>query len=258
MPTAGWGGRYGRGVAIETSRSASGRFGRGAEWTRPPRRRARLIADRLREMYGPAVLRPHREPLDELILTVLSQSTSDGNRDLAYGRLRDRFPTWREEAAAPVSEVERAIRPGGLSRVKSLRIQEILLRVDRATPRAAEREDISLDWLAGCDRSTARRFLEGLPGVGRKTAACVLLFSLGWLEFPVDTHVMRVGVRLGMIRPGASTDEAHESMLCVSSPEEAYELHINLIRHGRQRCRPEPRCADCALRRMCRFSTSDV
>jgi endonuclease-3 len=141
-----------------------------------------------------------------------------------------------------VEEVVDAIRPGGLAEIKAPRIQAILRRLD---------EHPDLDWLGEAPREEAIEFLTSLPGVGRKTAACVLIFALGRPEIPVDTHVYRVGGRLGLFRPGASFEEAHDEMLAVTDPADAYELHINLIRHGRAICRPRPRCEECALRRMC-------
>ena len=117
--------------------------------------------------------------------------------------------------------------------------------------RLGERPD--LDWLAdGAARRGVAVFLTELPGVGRKTAACVLIFSFDRPEIPVDTHVHRVGGRLGLFRPNAPFEEAHDEMMAITPPEDAYELHVNLIRHGRGLCRPRPRCDQCDLRRMCR------
>jgi endonuclease-3 len=206
------------------------------------RRRLRTIRDRLRREYGRPVLRAHRAPIDELILTVLSQNTNDRNRDVAWARLRERFPAWDAVREAPVAEIEDAIRPGGLAPTKAVRIKRIL---------EALGED-ELCWLEDAPLEEARDYLCDLPGVGRKTAACVLLFSFGRPEVPVDTHVYRVASRLGLIRPGASFDEAHDEMLRLVAPEDAYEIHVLLIRHGRRTCiAREPRCAECALRRMC-------
>jgi endonuclease-3 len=217
---------------------------RDPTWRRPPRRRVLAIRDRLRELYGKPVNHPHGHPIAELIRTVLSQNTNDRNRDAAYARLRDRFPTWEEVRDAPTEEVEEAIKPGGLSGTKAPRIQEILGRLG---------EHPDLDWIAEAPRERALDFLTDLPGVGRKTAACVLIFAFGRPEIPVDTHVHRVGGRLGLFRANASFDEAHDEMLAITPPEDAYELHINLIRHGRAICRPRPRCGECGLRRMCPY-----
>ena len=206
------------------------------------RRRLRTIRDRLRREYGRPVLRAHRAPIDELILTVLSQNTNDRNRDVAWARLRERLPTWDAVREAPVAEIEDAIRPGGLAPTKAVRIKRIL--------EALAGDDLS--WLEDAPPEEARDYLCDLPGVGRKTAACVLLFSFGRPEVPVDTHVYRVASRLGLIRRGASFDEAHDEMLRLVDPDDAYEVHVLLIRHGRRTCiAREPRCAECPLRRMC-------
>jgi endonuclease III len=206
------------------------------------RRRLRTIRDRLRREYGRPVLRAHRAPIDELILTVLSQNTNDRNRDVAWARLRERFQSWDAVRDAPVAEIEDAIRPGGLAPTKAVRIKQIL---------EALGED-DLCWLEDAPLEEARDYLCDLPGVGRKTAACVLLFSFGRSEVPVDTHVYRVASRLGLIRAGASFDEAHDEMLRLVDPDDAYEVHVLLIRHGRRTCTArEPRCAECPLRRMC-------
>jgi len=208
------------------------------------RRRLRKITDRLAKEYGRPVLRPHRAPVDELVLTVLSQNTNDRNRDVAYFRLRERFPSWDAVAEAPVEEVEDAIRPGGLAPTKSVRIKQIL--------EAIGEDDLS--WLADAPLAQARAYLCALPGVGRKTAACVLLFSFGRPDVPVDTHVYRVGGRLGLWPEKAPLEKAHDELarLCGDDGEFAYEAHVLLIRHGRRTCVARaPRCAECPLRRMC-------
>jgi len=215
---------------------------RDAAWRRPSRRRVLAIRDRLREIYGRPVNEPHGHPIAELVRTVLSQNTNDRNRDVAYGRMRERFPTWEKVRDAPADELEDALRPGGLAATKAPRIQAILSELN---------DHPDLDWLPEVPRERAVEFLTSLPGVGRKTAACVLIFSFGIPEIPVDTHVFRVGGRLGLFRPNASFEEAHDEMLAITPPEFAYELHINLIRHGRAICRPHPRCGECGLRRMC-------
>jgi endonuclease III len=206
------------------------------------RRRMRRIRDRLRREYGRPVLRAHHAPIDELILTVLSQNTNDRNRDVAYGRLRERFPGWPAVRDAAVTEIEGAIRPGGLAPTKAARIKQILEAIG----------DDDLQWLADAPLEEARDYLCELPGVGRKTAACVLLFSFGRPEVPVDTHVYRVASRLGLLRPRASFEEAHDEMLRLVDPGDAYEVHVLLIRHGRRTCISRtPRCPECPLRRMC-------
>jgi len=202
----------------------------------------RAIRDRLRELYGRPLNEPHGQPIAELIKTVLSQHTNDRNRDRAFGALRERFPTWVGVRDAPVAEVEEAIRPGGLGRQKAPRIQAILKRLG---------EPPDLDWTETASREESLGFLLSLPGVGRKTAACVLIFTWGIPEFPVDVHVLRVGSRLGLFAPRTSLERAHEEMLAIVDPEDAFELHMNLIRHGREVCRPKPQCLRCGLRRMC-------
>ena len=208
------------------------------------RRRLRKITDRLAREYGRPVLRPHHRPVDELILTVLSQNTNDRNRDVAYFRLRERLPTWDVVREAPVEEIEDAIRPGGLAPTKSVRIKQILEAVG---------ED-DLLWLADAPLDDARAYLCALPGVGRKTAACVLLFAFGRPDPPVDTHVYRVGGRLGLWPQKAPLLAAHDELarLCGDDGEFAYEAHVLLIRHGRRTCVARaPRCPECPLRRMC-------
>jgi endonuclease-3 len=217
-----------------------------AEWRRPTRRRVTAIRDRLRDVYGIPIMAPHEQPLDELILTVLSQSTNDRNRDVAYERLRERFPSWEAVLNAPNAEVEEAIRPGGISKVKSQRIQAILAAVD------GHEQGLDLGWLRDVPVPEGQAYLTSLPGVGRKTAACVLLFAYGLHDVPVDTHVSRVGMRLHLLRPGAPFEELHDAMLALTPPGEELELHVNLLRHGRRTCHARtPDCAACALRRMC-------
>jgi endonuclease-3 len=198
-------------------------------------------------MYGRPINLPHRKPVDELVRTILSQATSDLNRDRAFAGLTDRFPDWAAVRDAPAEEVERAIRSGGLSRQKAPRIQAVLEQIG---------PDLDLDWLEAAPREEAMAFLTGLPGVGRKTAACVQVFTWNLPEIPVDVHVHRVGGRLGLFRSNAGFDEAHDELLALVDPEDSYEFHMNLIRHGRGPCRPTPDCASCGLRRMCPFGRS--
>ena len=217
-------------------------------WKRPAARRVRAIRDRLREVYGRPLSGPHGHPIAELVLTVLSQSTNDRNRDVAYLGLRERFPSWEAVRDAPVDELEAAIRPGGISKVKSVRIKAIL----EAVTETSRDGELSLDWLPQLTVPDAQAYLCSLPGVGRKTAACVLLFALGMRDVPVDTHVSRVGSRLGLFRPGAPFEELHDTMLAITPAGEELELHMNLLRHGRRTCHARrPECAECALRRMC-------
>jgi endonuclease III len=206
---------------------------------------------------------PHARPLDELVLTVLSQSTNDRNRDVAFLRLRERFARgsgpqstidYEAMLAAPVSDVEEAIRPGGISKVKSARIQAILAAISGS---ARDPDDpLSLEWMRDAPLEESRDYLCALPGVGRKTAACVLLFSYGLPDIPVDTHVSRVGTRLGLFRPGGRagipSQQLHDQMLALTPSGEELEFHVNLLRHGRRTCHARtPACNECALARMC-------
>jgi endonuclease-3 len=214
-----------------------------AGWSRPPARRARAIRERLRSVYGIPVMAPHEDPLAELVLTVLSQSTNDRNRDVAFLRLRERWPSWGAVRDAPVAEIEEAIRPGGISKVKSARIKAILEAIG---------EDLDLSWMASAPIAESQAYLCALPGVGRKTAACVLLFAYGLRDVPVDTHVSRVGMRLRLLRPGAPFEELHDELLAITPPGAELELHVNLLRHGRRTCHAQrPACGACALARMC-------
>ena len=213
------------------------------DWKRPSARRVASIRERLRELYGVPVIAPHGDPLGELILTVLSQSTNDRNRDVAFLRLRKRFASWEEVRAAPVDEVEEAIRPGGISKVKSQRIHDILEAIG---------DPLDLEWMRDAPLEQSQKYLCALPGVGRKTAACVLCFSFGLPDVPVDTHVSRVATRLGLLRPGAPFEELHDEMIALTPPDAALEFHMNLLRHGRRTCHARsPQCASCGLRRLC-------
>lgn len=212
-------------------------------WRRPAPARVARLRERLRALYGVPTMEPHGDPLAELVLTVLSQSTNDRNRDAAYLRLRRRLPSWEAVRDAPVDEIEDAIRVGGLHVQKSRRIKEML----EALP-----EDLDLSWMREAPVAQSRAALCELPGVGRKTAACVLLFSYGLRDVPVDTHVSRVGTRLALLRPGAGFDELHDEMLRLTPPGAELELHVNLLRHGRRTCHARaPACRACVLRRMC-------
>jgi endonuclease-3 len=214
-----------------------------APWRRPTARRVRAVRERLREMYGIPVMAPHGDPVGELVLTVLSQSTNDRNRDVAFLRLRERFPSWEAVRDAPVEEIEEAIRPGGISKVKSVRIKAMLEAIG---------DPIDLAWMRDAPIGESQAYLCSLPGVGRKTAACVLLFAYGLRDVPVDTHVSRVGTRLHLLEPGAPFDRLHDQMLAITPPGAELEFHVNLLRHGRRVCHAQrPACRACALRRMC-------
>jgi endonuclease-3 len=200
----------------------------------------------LRKVQGPFSPGEGDAPLDTLIGTVLSQHTSDVNSGRAFRSLRRRFRTWEEVRHAPVDEVADAIRPGGLADVKAPRIQAILAEVE------AREGAVDLARLEELGDAEADAYLRSLPGVGPKTAACVLLFAMGRPAFPVDTHVHRVATRLGLV-PATATAEAAHTLLAPRVPREIrYEFHVQLIRHGREICRPRrPRCTDCVLFDLC-------
>ena len=209
-------------------------------------RRLAAILRRLRRAYGDPPPPRRLPPLDELILTVLSQNTNDTNRDRAYADLRARLPAWDDVADAPLPAIARAIRRGGLGPTKSVRLREIL--------RTLRERGIPLD-----ERAFARMrssalwdLLVGLRGVGPKTAACVLLFSLGRPFFPVDTHVHRVARRLGLVPDAADAVTAQELIQRAVAPRDVYALHMLLIRHGREICiARRPFCSRCPLSTMC-------
>lgn len=226
----------------------------------PHGNRLNAIRRRLRAHYGIPVPKPHHDPVGELVLTVLSQNTNDRNRDVAYSRLEERWPDWESVRAAPVEEIEEAIAPGGISKVKSGRIKQILDRVatdplpEGADPdgRWSRSREIDLDWMQYTPLEVSRDYLCTLPGVARKTAACVLLFGYGLPDIPVDTHVGRVGQRLGLFREKASFEEMHDAIAAWTPPELAHEEHVNLIRHGRRTCHKRaPECPVCPLRSIC-------
>ena len=215
-----------------------------SQWRPPSRARVAGLRRRLREVYGVPAMEPHEDPLAELVLTVLSQSTNDRNRDVAYLRLRAELPSWEAVRDAPVDQIEAAIQPGGLHVQKSRRIKAMLETIG---------DDLDLSWMRDAPVAESRAFLCSLPGVGRKTAACVLLFAYGLPDIPVDTHVSRVGTRLGLLRPGGALDpELHDAMLALTPAGAELEFHVNLLRHGRRTCHAQrPDCLGCALRRGC-------
>lgn len=198
----------------------------------------------LEEEFGIPELLPAKPPLDELIFTILSQNTNDVNRDRAYASLKNSFPTWEEVLEADEAEIAEAIAVGGLSRIKSARIKEILGWVKRELGR------LSLDFLRDLPVEEATRLLSSLKGVGPKTVHCVLLFSCGQPAFPVDTHILRIAKRLKLIPPNASSEQAHRILGELVPPEKRYSFHINLIRHGRKTCKAQkPLCLSCPLYR---------
>jgi endonuclease III len=207
-------------------------------------RMARVL-DLLAAEYGEPRVR-RRPAIDELVLTILSQNTSDVNRDRAYAAMRGRFPTWRDVLEAPIAELVDALRPGGLAQQKAPRIQAVLARV------ADEGHGLDLEWLAKRPPDEAMAWLTALSGVGLKTASIVLLFSFGEPVMPVDTHVFRVASRLGLLPAGTSVDRAHALLTAQTPTDRMLEGHLLLIEHGRRTCvARRPRCEVCPLRRGC-------
>ena len=205
------------------------------------------IVDRLEAAYGKAVLRTRRPALDELVLTILSQNTSDRNSEHAYARMRERFPTWGDVRDAPETELVEALRPGGLAVQKAPRIQAVLRDLDR----------LDLEWLGGVPADEAMRWLVALPGVGPKTASCVLLFSLDVPVMPVDTHIHRIALRVGLVPAGTTADAAHALLTEMTPPDRMLEAHLLLIRHGRTTCTARrPRCEECVLLDLCDYGRS--
>jgi endonuclease-3 len=214
---------------------------------RSTRRRVRALNRRLERSYGPAE-RQRLDPLDELMLTILSQNTSDTNRDRAYEALRARFPDWDAVRTSPRSAVEDVIRPAGLWKQKARVLQETLDAL------YAERGGLDLSHLEELPDEAVIAYLTSIRGVGVKTAACVLCFSLGRPYMPVDTHVHRVARRLGLIPARATADQAHQFLNRDGSvpPELRFPFHIQLIRHGRAVCRANrPACSRCVLADLC-------
>jgi len=214
--------------------------------------KAGLVHRRLAALYGEHPERAPLDPVAELVSTFLSQNTSDRNRDRAFARLQERFPTWEALRDAPLEEVVEAIQSAGLARVKAPRIQAALRRI-------SERGRLTLDFLAEMPLEEARAWLLGLDGVGPKTAAIVLLFAFGRPAFPVDTHIYRVTRRLGLIPERASREQAHRLLEGLFAPEIYYPVHLNLIRHGRETCFPRrPACARCLLLDLCPYGQGQV
>ena len=205
-----------------------------------------LVLARLRARFGELRWRAHGDPLTELVLTILSQHTNDMNSGRAFAELRRRFPTWDEVLAADPAALVESIRAGGLANQKGPRIQTVLARIE------AERGGWELGFLADLPLEEAKAWLRSLPGVGPKTAACVLMFALGRPALPVDTHVYRVAQRLGLIGPKASADAAHALLETLVQPRDTYAFHVALIKHGRHTCTARaPACADCPLTDLC-------
>ena len=204
------------------------------------------VHERLLEIYGYPDWRSTLDPVSEVVSTILSQNTSDVNRDRAYDRLQARFPTWEMVRDAPALAIEEAIRPAGLARLKAPRIKEALHFITR------QRGELNLDFLKEMPVEEAKAWLTQINGIGPKTAAIVLLFSLDMPAFPVDTHVHRVTGRLGWLPPRATAAAAYAWLGPRVPPALRRDLHLLLVRHGRALCRARaPRCAECPLRPRC-------
>jgi endonuclease-3 len=209
-------------------------------------RRLLLICDLLRKTFGISHSHPARDPLDTLISTVLSQNTSDVNSARAFRNLKHAFPTWEKAHRASRREIEKAIASGGLGKTKSFYIKQILAAA------ADEKGKPSLASIRKMNTPEAREFLCSLPGVGMKTASCVLLFALGRPVCPVDTHVLRVGKRLRLIEENLSADQAALALEAILPDDCMLTFHLGLIQIGRAACRPRlPHHEECLLRELC-------
>ncbi len=213
----------------------------------------RRVSEILIENYGHREPRA-RDPLDGLILIILSQATSDVNCDRAFSGLKSAFPSWDKCLNAPVEQIADSIRSGGLANQKAARIKGLLGEI------YAERGDFDLGWMHDASAEQCEAYLSKFHGVGPKTVACVLVFFLGKPAFPVDTHVFRICKRLGWIREKSSPDEAHQVLKPLVPDDCKLDLHVNLIAHGRVICRAAgnggPRCEQCSIRRFCEFGKS--
>jgi endonuclease-3 len=204
------------------------------------------ILQHLESIYGKRPLKRWGKAVPVLVETILSQNTSNHNSAAGFKILRRNFKNWNAVADAPVEQVERAIRISGLSNIKAPRIQSILRQIRAAHGR------IDLEFLKDRPPAEAMAYLRAFAGVGPKTANCVLLFSFGMPLFPVDTHIHRLAIRLGLIPEKASAERAHALLAEAIVPEERYPMHVLLIEHGRKVCKPRnPRCGQCVLLEMC-------
>jgi len=214
------------------------------------RRRAKYapVAAALAQLYGTPQWRAGWPPLDELVSCILSQNTTDTNRDRAFDALKARYPTWQDVVDAPPDQLIETVRVAGLANQKGPRIQKVLRRIQ------AERGAFEIDFLADLPLDEARAWLTNLDGVGPKTAAIVLCFAFNRPAFPVDTHVHRVGQRIGLLPQGISAERAHDVMEAVVPPADHYAFHINLIQHGRAVCKARsPQCARCPITAHCDY-----
>ena len=200
----------------------------------------------LAEEYGAISWCYYRDPLSELIMTILSQNTSDHNSRRAFDCLITKFGNWEAVAESSAEEIAEAIKHGGLAQVKAPRIKKILEQI------LAHRGSLDLMFLRELPLAEAKDWLQGLPGVGPKTASCVLLFSLGKPALPVDTHVHRVAKRLGLVDSRASAERTHEILGAMVPAEDVYQFHIHMIEHGRRVCKAQQSiCINPLLLKVC-------
>ena len=204
------------------------------------------VIELLEQEYGSREWQPDMDPIDMLIGTILSQNTSDTNSGRAFASLKASFDSWEAVASAPAEHIAQVIKSGGLSQIKAARIKQALEQIEK------EQGRISLDSLKSMNMAEAEDYLMRLPGVGHKTASCVLLFSLGKPSLPVDTHVFRVAKRLGLIDSRVSIEKAHSLLQEQTPPSKVYQFHVHMIEHGRRICHArQPRCNRCILRDAC-------
>lgn len=211
-------------------------------------KRALEVHNKLLETFGEPTWRNPLPAIDELISTILSQNTNDTNRDRAFNSLRGKLPTWESVRDAKTEDVVNAIRPAGLANQKGPRIQNVLRAITE------ERGSLDLDFLADLPLEEARAWLTKFNGVGPKTAAIVLCFSLGRPAFPVDTHIYRVTGRIGLRPEKMTVEQAHPHLEKLFLPEAYYAAHLNIIRLGREVCHArKPECSKCPIRKLCDY-----
>jgi endonuclease-3 len=210
--------------------------------------KANIVHDQLVQAYGLPMWRPWLDPISEVVSTILSQNTNDGNRDLAFNRLQAALPGWEQVRDAPVEQIEAAIRPAGLAPQKAPRIKQALQFITE------QRGRLELDFLRELPVEEAKAWLTQINGIGPKTAAIVLLFALGRPAFPVDTHIYRVTRRLGLVAENLSVEKAHQVLEQLLDPALYYPFHLNVIRHGRDVCHARnPECGACTLQAWCDY-----
>jgi endonuclease-3 len=211
--------------------------------------RVQAIVSALREAYGEPRHPRRLPPVDELVMTILSQNTSDTNTERSFAALKAAYPAWEDVMGAAEGDLVEVLRSGGLANQKAPRIQAVLRDLD----------DLDLDWLGEKPAGEAMRWLVALPGVGPKTASCVLLFSLGVPVMPVDTHIHRIALRVGLVPAGTTADAAHALLTEMTPQRRMLEAHLLLIRHGRTTCTARrPRCEQCVLLDLCDYGRAEL